>query len=231
MAIQIESTANEGLDGVKILVYGRTGSQKTRLIATAPRPIILSTDGGLLSLKGFNLPVIKIEDLADFEEAFNYLGSAENINNWDTLCLDDASQLSRNIVLGYLSGKSNGGKKVHGQQAYGSMQMDMEKILNNLLSIKGKHVYVIAKQDRVEDNLGIAQYTAKFEGQKLREYIPFKFDFFLHAYTVPDPNGGKFPLSQLRTVQDERYDAKDRTGKLDTVEFGNLNNLITKALT
>lgn len=231
MPIEMTNTSQQGLDGVKVLVYGRTGSQKTRLIATAPRPIILSTDKGLLSLKGYNIPVIEIEDLADFEEAFNFLGAAENINNWDTLCLDDASQLSRNIVLGYLNGKSNGGKKVHGQQAYGNMQMDMEKIINNLINLKGKNVYVIAKEDRIEDDLGVAQYTAKFEGQKLREYIPYKFDFFLHAYTVPDPSGVKYPLSQLRTVQDERYDAKDRTGKLDTVEFGDLNNLFTKALT
>ena len=231
MSVEIKSTLNEGLDGVKILVYGRTGSQKTRLIATAPRPIIFSTDKGLLSLKGIDIPVIEIESLDDFEKAFDHIGLAENINKWDTLCIDDLSQLSRNIVLGYLSGKSNGGKKVHGQQAYGNMQMDMEKIVNNLLNIVGKNVYCIAKVDRVEDSLGQAQYTAKFEGQKLREYIPFKFDFFLYGYTVPDPNGGKFPLSQLRTVQDERYDAKDRTGKLDTVEFGDLNNLFTKALT
>lgn len=231
LTIEVINTSNQQLDGVKVLVYGRTGAQKTRLITTTPRPIILSTDKGLLSLSGFNIPVIEIEDLDDFEEAFNYLGLAENINKWDTLCLDDASQLSRNIVVKYLNTKNRSGGKMHGEAAYGAMQMDMEKIINNLLNIKGKNVYVIAKQDRVEDNLGKVTYTAKFEGRKLREYIPFKFDFFLHAYTVADPNGGKHPISQLKSVQDDSYEAKDRTGKLEPIEFGNLTNLIAKVST
>ena len=39
--------------GVKCVVYGPAGGGKTRLLATAPSPIILSAEKGLLSLKKF----------------------------------------------------------------------------------------------------------------------------------------------------------------------------------
>ena len=52
MAINLKTTATIESSGVKVLVYGQAGSGKTTLIRTAPAPLILSAEAGLLSLAG-----------------------------------------------------------------------------------------------------------------------------------------------------------------------------------
>ena len=56
MAINLKSTATIASSGVKVLVYGQAGSGKTTLIRTAPAPLILSAEAGLLSLAGTDIP-------------------------------------------------------------------------------------------------------------------------------------------------------------------------------
>ena len=51
MAVELRSTAGFVQEGVKVLVYGQAGAGKTRLIQTLPTPVIISAEGGLLSLR------------------------------------------------------------------------------------------------------------------------------------------------------------------------------------
>lgn len=52
MAINLRNTNDVSINGVKVLVYGQAGAGKTHLIRTLPHPVILSAEGGLLSLHG-----------------------------------------------------------------------------------------------------------------------------------------------------------------------------------
>lgn len=53
MAIEIRKTNDISVTGrgIKLAVYGGAGIGKTRLSATAPNPLIISAESGLLSLK------------------------------------------------------------------------------------------------------------------------------------------------------------------------------------
>ena len=51
MAIQLKNTAQVSVQGLKVLVYGHAGAGKTTLAASMPNPIIISAEGGLLSIK------------------------------------------------------------------------------------------------------------------------------------------------------------------------------------
>ena len=56
MALKFTTTNQAAqLHGVKALVYGPSGAGKTTLCATAPAPIIISAEAGLLSLLLFGL--------------------------------------------------------------------------------------------------------------------------------------------------------------------------------
>ena len=58
MAISLRNTRDVGTAGVKVLVYGHAGAGKTSLIRTAPNPVILSAEAGLLSLSDLDIPYI-----------------------------------------------------------------------------------------------------------------------------------------------------------------------------
>ena len=76
MAIKIKNTADVSANGVKILVYGQAGAGKTTLAATMPKPIIISAEGGLLSIQGASLPYIEVNSMATLMEAYEYVASA-----------------------------------------------------------------------------------------------------------------------------------------------------------
>jgi len=69
LAISVKTTGSLSANGVKMLVYGQAGAGKTSLIRTLPDPIILSAEGGLLSIQDADLPYIEISSMQDLEEA------------------------------------------------------------------------------------------------------------------------------------------------------------------
>ena len=69
MAINLKKTGGLTANGVKLLVYGQAGAGKTSLIRTLPNPVVLSAEGGLLSIQDADLPCIEIADMDDLREA------------------------------------------------------------------------------------------------------------------------------------------------------------------
>ena len=99
MAIQLRSTKNFGRDaGVKVLVYGRPGAGKTRLCATAPSPIILSAESGLLSLADEDIPVQTITSIDDLNEVYAWLLGSEEAKDFKTVCLDSVSEIAEQVL-------------------------------------------------------------------------------------------------------------------------------------
>jgi ABC-type lipoprotein export system ATPase subunit len=70
MAINVKTTGSLSANGVKMLVYGQAGAGKTTLVATLPAPIVLSAEGGLLSIQDANLPYIEISNMESLREAY-----------------------------------------------------------------------------------------------------------------------------------------------------------------
>ena len=64
MALKFTTTKQQA-NCVKALVYGDAGAGKTKLCATAPTPVILSAESGLLSLADYEIPVIDISTAQD----------------------------------------------------------------------------------------------------------------------------------------------------------------------
>ena len=77
MAINLQSTNSVVNDGIKMLVYGAAGTGKTFLIPTLPSPVILSAEGGLLSISDHNIPFVEIKSMETLEEAYAWLTESE----------------------------------------------------------------------------------------------------------------------------------------------------------
>ena len=94
MAINLKSTNTVKMKGLKVLVYGMAGSGKTTLIKTLPAPVILSAEGGLLSISGEDLPYIEIKTMADLREAYGWLASSEEAKGFRSVALDSISEIA-----------------------------------------------------------------------------------------------------------------------------------------
>jgi len=239
MAIVFTSTtqANQS-NGIKILVYGRAGHGKTLLCATAPRPVIISAESGLLSLRRSNLerlfgvgnpaisydiPVAEINCIADLRAMYQWAVQSAEIANFDTICLDSISEIAEKLL-------AEEKKKVKDpRKAYGELIEQMTDLIRAFRDIKGKHVYFSAKQDRSKDEVtGVHSYLPSAPGQQLGPSLGYFFDevFCLRIGKTADNKDFRY----LQTQPDFQYDCKDRSGTLDAMERPELRHCFSKML-
>jgi len=219
MAIKIKSTKDFKSNGVKVLVYGASGVGKTRLCATAPRPIILSAEEGLLSLAEEDVDYIKIKNVKDLDEAYNFVKKSEE---YDTICLDSVSEIAE-LLLEELKPDFNDKR-----QAYGKMADAIQPMIRRFRDIQGKNVVFISKMDvKVDEESGSTSYEPLLPGRVIPLHLPYMFDEVFCMRMTPYKKG-KESVSYLQTARDRQYTAKDRSGKLDMNEKCNLTDLFNK---
>jgi phage nucleotide-binding protein len=222
MPITITNTDSE-CNFVKLLVYGDSGVGKTTLIKTAPKPIIISTESGLLPLSGLNIPVLKVSNYDELVEAFEYVTDPANAASFETICLDSITDLAEAILIAY--------KKDHKdpRQAYGKLNDDIAEIVRAFRDIETHHVYFSSKQNRVEDsNTGVARYGATMPGRTLSQSLPYFFDIVMCLQIGEDEDGNKYRY--LQTQPSSTHTAKDRSCKLSDPEVPDLSVVINKII-
>lgn len=220
MAIKLRSTGEAGAINVKLLVYGQAGAGKTSLIPTLPNPVILSAEGGLLSIADTNLPFVEINDLADLREAYKWLTSSTEAEGFESVALDSISEIAE-VVL-------NAEKKAtkDPRQAYGAMQEQMADIIRGFRDLPGKHVYMSAKLEKTQDEMGRVLYAPSMPGNKTGQSLPYFFDEVLALRVEKDSEGNS--RRALMCDSDGLWLAKDRSGKLEVWEDADLGMIIKK---
>ena len=229
MPVIIQDTKTASLKhGVKCLVYGASGVGKTRLLASAPKPIIISAEKGLLSLRHFSLPFIEIKNIEQLNEAYTYLIGPKG-QQFHTICLDSVSEIAE-VCLSDAK-KSNRDMR----KAYGDIQDDILDLFRKFRDIPFKHVVFLAKQEYINDGLTGGKYWApSFPGNKLAQAAPYFMDEVFQLIRWKD-NEGK-PYWGLRTQPDNQNTAKDRSGILaefenaDPATGGGLSEIFSKMM-
>jgi phage nucleotide-binding protein len=219
MAISIKTTGSLSANGVKVLVYGQAGAGKTSLIKTLPAPIVLSAEGGLLSIQDADLPYIEISSIADLHEAYAWLSTAE-ASQYQSVALDSISEIAE-VVL-------NAEKKAtkDPRQAYGAMQEQMADIIRAFRDVPGRHVYMSAKLEKTQDEMGRVLYAPSMPGNKTGQSLPYFFDEVLALRVERDADGNT--QRALMCDSDGLWLAKDRSGKLGAWESPDLGEIINK---
>jgi hypothetical protein len=213
--------------GVKIINYGGPGVGKTPLCATAPDPIIISAEAGLLSLGGAqDIPTIVIEQNAeaDLIEAYKFIAYSDHAKRFSTVCLDSWTEIADRVLADLKT------KKKDPRQAYGEMFDKMLAMTVWFRDLPGKHVYFTSQMEWQKDEItNLMMYLPSMPGQKLGPKLPYMFDEVLNMdVAVDQTTGNKF--SYLRCRRTPQYFARDRSGKLSEYEEPHLGKLIEKIL-
>ena len=219
MAVSVKRTRDLSRNGVKLLVYGAAGAGKTSLITTLPNPIVLSAEGGLLSIQDADLPYIEIATIDDLRQAYSYIVSEEGAV-FESVALDSISEIAE-VVL-------NAEKKIakDPRQAYGAMQEQMGDLIRAFRDLPGKHVYMSAKLEKSQDEMGRILYAPAMPGNKVGQSLPYFFDEVLALRVEKDAEGST--QRALMCDTDGLWQAKDRSGKLAAWEAPDLGAIIEK---
>lgn len=167
MAINLKSTAALAASGVKLLVYGAAGVGKTALIATLPNPIVLSAEGGLLSLQSADLPYIDVASLDDLREAYAWCKDSAEAKVYESICLDSISEVAEVVLQRELKANKDG------RAAYGEMNTTMAEIIRSFRDLSGRNVYMSAKLEKSADELGRMLYNPGMPGKSLTQGLPY----------------------------------------------------------
>lgn len=239
MALQF-STAEQSSEnnGVKVLIYGDSGMGKTMIAATAPSPVLISAESGLLSLKSanvarvfganqteitYNMPVILVRNVDDLVEAHRWCATSAEARSFQTVGLDSISEIAE-VVL------NNAKRQVKDpRQAYGELIEKMESLVRSFRDLPGKHVYMAAKMEPMKDELtGVVRFGPSMPGAKLGPKFPYFFDEVFRLAVNKDPQGNSYRY--LQTQPDLQFVAKDRSGALASIERPHLSYCFSKIL-
>jgi len=220
MAINLKQTGALSTNGVKMLVYGQAGAGKTSLIPTLPRVVVLSAEGGLLSIQGADVPYIEINSMTSLMEAYSWLTESAEAKGFDSIALDSISEIAEVVLAEELK------KQKDGRAAYGELNTIMAGMIRAFRDISGKHVFFTAKCDKSQDETGRLLYAPSMPGKSLSMQVPYFFDLVLALRVEKDSEG----LAQraLMCDSDGIWQAKDRSGKLGAWEAPDLSAIIAK---
>jgi phage nucleotide-binding protein len=220
MAINLRSTKGLHANGVKLLVYGNAGTGKTSLIPTLPTPVVLSAEGGLLSIADADISYVEVSSYDTLMEAYRWVTESDEAKHFESIALDSISEIAE-VVL-------NHEKKIakDPRQAYGAMQEQMSDIIRAFRDIPNKHVYFTAKCEKATDETGRILYAPSMPGNKTGQQLPYFFDEVLALRVEKDAEGNA--QRALMCDSDGIWQAKDRSGKLDTWEAPDLGAIIAK---
>lgn len=220
MAINLKRSSQLALDGVKLLVYGQAGGGKTSLIKTLPSPVVLSAEGGLLSIADADVPYIEIGSMDDLREAYKWLESSAEAKEFKSVALDSISEVAE-VVL-------NAEKKStkDGRAAYGEMNTVMTDLIRAFRDLPGRHVFMSAKLEKMQDEMGKVLYGPSMPGKTLSQGLPYFFDEVLALRVEKDAEGNS--QRALMCDSDGAWLAKDRSGKLAQWEAPDLGAIINK---
>lgn len=221
--------------GVKSIIFGAPGSGKTPLINTAPRPVLLVTEPGMLSMRDSQIPSWEAYTPELIKEFFDWFHGSKEAGNFDTLGVDSISNIADILLAEELK------KQKHGLKAFGTMAERVLDIANKLFYMPQKHIVLIAKQGLFENGRQtilqggevihepVMQKKPFFPGQILNTNMPHLFDNVLHLSKAMVP-GQPQPVSALRTVEIPEVFSRSRSGTFSELEPPHLGNLFAKAM-
>jgi len=218
--------------GVKAVIYGPPGSGKTPLVETAPRPLMLVCEPGMMSLRKSKVPAYLANTHGRIEGFFKWFFGSTEANQFDTLFIDSGSQLAE-IVLSDVFGSFKDGRKVYGEMSRICMEW-----FDPLFYMPNKHIIILAKEVSEEYTVtgnvnGIPTLTTYkfkkpfFPGQDLPMKIAHRYDMIWRANREVI-QGAKQTVIYCQPT--DAFIARDRSGQLADKEPGNLSYLFQKAM-
>lgn len=228
-------TTSESVPGpVRMAVYGLSGAGKTLLAASAPAPLIMSLEKGLLSLSPtniakvygegqtwvtYNVPYIEISSVQQLKDLFAWLQTpAAHI--YKTIFIDSLSDAAEVVLADALANPAIKDPR----QAYGVLGQDVLGLIRAFRDLPTHHhiVFLCKAEKFTDDVTGSTQIGMKFPGKMLQSGAPYLLD---EVFALEISQNGQ---RQLRTKANWQYQCKDRSGKLDELEYPSISHILAK---
>lgn len=230
--MKIQSTSSVNSTKVKILVTGFSGSGKTSSIKMlkAYRPLVYSVEGGLLPLSESDIDYIdgtrsddgrlipKEKRAERLKEFFNFLNTDECKVKYDTIVLDSITEVSQCLYDGL---KAQFPDRKDSLVLFGELGQRSKDVIKAFRDLN-YHVVFTCLAKVGKDEFGKRFIELDMVGS-ISDKIPQFFDIVTYIKVTPE---GK---REFICQQTEQINAKDRSGKLDKVEYS-LAEIFIKAL-
>ena len=254
MSLQIISAEQRLAEkrGHKIVVCGASGVGKTTLARTLEphSTLFMDLEAGDAAIEGYKLIfalkhgqiVVTLHvtqgakpSLAEdqpYSEAHDnvcqYLVTRTDISKYETLFIDSitvAGRLCFQWCTQQPESRSDRTGKLDTRAAYGLHGREMMGWLTQLQHIRSKNVVFVGILDEVTDDYGRKQYALQIEGSKTGRELPGIVDEVITMAVMAGDNG-PYRAFICGALNEWGYPAKDRSGRLDTLEEPHLGKLL-----
>ena len=221
--MKITST-NVAVKNVNMVVYGAPGAGKTYMIRTAPSPIIISAEGGMLSLSDVTpaIDVINVSSRQECIDVYAWLKNSKEADKYKTVCIDSLSEIAEVLLSEELKSHKDGRK------AYGNMAQEMMIVVRKFRDLD-KNSYMTTKlKTNIDEDSGLVSYQPYVPGRTFLEALPYYFDVVTPLLIGKDSDNR--PVRYLLTQGNYQYIAKDRSGTLKPKEKPDISHIISTIL-
>lgn len=210
MEIQkLEKSINN--NGVKILLYAPSGAGKTSTLKTTGKTLLISLEGGELSLAGSdNVDILRPRSYDELKQAYKI--AKENLDKYDTLAIDSLTELGEMIVA-HLKKDPEFNSMKDGMKMWMRYSDLMYEVCKSFRDIGNIDVVLIALAETVKENFEDRLYPM-IPAKKIQSKLPQLYDLVL--YLNVDENSNR----SIMTQPTSGVMAKDRSGKLQPVIEG-----------
>lgn len=185
---------------LKAMIYGASGAGKTTFGATAPKPLFISAEGGLLSVAGQEVSYVDVTTLQDLRDVLKLLMTGGH--DFETVVIDSITEVNEAIKKGIEARI----KKPMEIQHWGELSRNIMGIIAGFKKLD-MHVIIIAQEDNIIDEDRIAKIVPSLNGKSA---VKIAYSMDIVAYLMVDKSGNRVVV----TNANQKLLTKDRTGKL-----------------
>lgn len=222
---------------LNVLVYAPPGHGKTRFAGTMAKvckPIILSAESGLLSLKklskemGYKFqysPITKFQDIVDAYQDLAF----KNEHKFDGVIIDSISEIQKVCMDHILEEEEREKPEI---QDWGTLNQKMVGMIRKFRDLD-MHFTGTALAERSQDeNTGLVTAMPMLQGA-IKHTIAAYFDevFYMHVKEIKDEKTGQLKsVHWLQTQASPGILAKDRSGMLNREEPADFSVIYKKII-
>lgn len=222
------------LSKIKACIYGASGTGKTYGLRTWPGVYVFDTDGGMLTLAGYDIEYDTYKDVDPLRPTAwraidKAVREAAKEPRYKTYAFDSLTTLTE-LCLADIQASNRTLGKSPTLQEWGQLIDRLTEFLMLVTSIPA-NVVVIAHEQMIQDEVTSEVFiTPLVPGKKLPFRLPLFFDEVYRATMDRDRKTGE-PVWHILTRGDRRSQAKTRLKGLEPIEVWNYSHLIAKAKT
>lgn len=210
-----------------ILIYGRSGSGKTRLVGTAGeegKTLVIAPDPGTLTIRRSKVEVYKMTTYEEIDEVYWFLMNGKHTYRF--VALDDLTALQQQNLSFVLQENAEvdlaANPNMPDRQIWGQTGQMMRKTITEFRDIPGVMTIFTAKERRREneDDDVESDYVVGPEVMpSVKNFLLGAVDIVGRLYVREVEEGDKTRMERrLLTATHPVFDAKDRTGTLARIE-------------